>query len=310
MSPLVSVIMPAWRPRADWLLEAVRSVLQDRSCALELLVVDDGSEQPVQDLLAAVDDPRLHVIRVPRCGPYAARAAASPASRGEFVRFFDADDVAEPGSTGRLLELAVDGGEALAYGATLMCDAALRPQRTATSDLEGMVAESCLIGGFDVFVVSLLFPRSVVDRAGPWEAGFAVSGDWDFVLRALEQAPVRRLDDVVTRYRRHAASVTKQADVAAGTIAGEMVLGRYFARHPEQRRTPLERRAYVRLYLDRALAHEWLGEHALAARQLARAARLDPAAALGTVVRWSCSRLRGFVARARKRPPAPARRQS
>lgn len=293
----MSVIMPAWRPRPDWLHEAVASVLDERSCDLELLVVDDGSEDPVADLLAGVEDPRLRIIRVEHGGPYAARNAGLAAASGEFVRFFDADDVALPGSTARLLARAREGGEIAAYGATLMCDAELVPGRIVSSDLEGDVAGACVMGRFEVFVVSFLYPRAVVDRAGPWEeAEFSVSGDWDFVLRTLEQAPVRRLDEVVTRYRRHGSSVTKTADVAAGARAGELVLGRYFARHPERRATPLERGAYVRLHIDRAFAHAWLGEYRLAARQFVRATRRDPAAAIAAVGRSGAGRLRGMVA--------------
>lgn len=302
MSALVSVIVPAWRPRRDWLRDAVTSILDERDCELELLVVDDGSEEPVEDLLASIEDPRLRILRVEHGGPYAARDAGIAAARGEFIRFFDADDVAEPGSTGRLLALARDESGTVAYGATLMCDARLAPLRIVGSDLEGDVTEACVMGGFEVFLVSFLFPRAVVDQAGRWtEAEFPVSGDWDFVLRALEHAPVRRLDQVVTRYRRHGTSVTKTADIAAGTRAGELVLGRYFTRHPEQRGTRLERRAYVRLYLDRARAHVWTGQYRLAARQLARAARRDPVAALAAAGRWGAGRLRGFIARAPRR---------
>lgn len=308
MNALVSVIMPAWRPRPDWLCDAVASILDESACELELLVVDDGSEAPLAELLAAIDDPRLRVIRVEHRGPYGARDAGLAAARGAFVRFFDADDIAEPGSTGRLLALAAAAGdETIAYGTTLVCDEDLVPRGACGSELEGDVVEACLLDDFEVFVVSFLFPRAVVERAGAWEAGFSVSGDWDFVLRAVEQAPVRRLDEVVSRYRRHASSVTKTADVAAGARAGEQVLARYFARHPQQRGTPLERRAYLRLHLDRARAHAWRGEHRAAVRQLVRAARRDPLAAALAAGRWGASALASRVAPILRRRPHAGR---
>lgn len=293
MNTLVSLIMPAWRPRADWLHEAVASALDERACELELIIVDDGSEQPVAELLADLDDPRVRVVRIDHAGPYAARNAGIAVARGAFVRFVDADDIVEPGSTGRLLGLARAGaGEALAYGATMMCDSAMTPHRVVTSDLDGHVAEDCLQGGFEVFVVSILFTRPVLERAGPWEeTGFSVSGDWDFVLRALEQAPVRRLDEVVTHYRRHPGSVTTTARVVTGARAGQLVLDRYFARHPEQRGTALARHAYTNLHIDRARTHAWAREPVLAVSQLARAARRDPVAALAATARWGAERL-------------------
>lgn len=288
MTPDVSLVMPAWRPRPDWLRAAVTSALDEAECDLELLVVDDGSDQPVAPLLAEVGDSRLRVMRVEHGGPYAARNAALREVRGAYVRFVDSDDLVEPGSTGRLLERVRDEPGAIAYGATMMCDEDLAPGEVFTSDVEGDASETCVLGGFEVFVVSLLFPRAVLDRSGPWEeSAFPVSGDWDFVLRALEQAPVRRIEGVVTRYRRHRGSVTGVADVAAGAEAAQLVLDRYFGRNPAKRGTDLERRAYLRVHLDRAEAHAWAGQPGPAARQLVLAGRRDPRAALAAAGRIS-----------------------
>ena len=308
MSQLVSLIMPAWRPRSDWLHEAVASALDEQACEIELIVVDDGNEQPVAELLADVADPRLRVMRIEHAGPYAARNAALAEARGHFVRYVDADDIAEPGSTGRLLALAqAHEGEVLAYGATMMCDDALVPQRLVAAETEGNAVEECVLGGFDVYVVSILYPRAVLERAGPWEeTAFTVSGDWDYVLRVLEQAPVRRLDEIVTRYRRHPTSVTKSSRVAAGADAGRLVLERFFERNPQRRGSALERRAYTNLHLLRAHSHALAGERRPALRQLALAARRDPATTLAAVARGGSQRLAALFAGAR-RPAAGSR---
>lgn len=304
MKPEVSLVMPAWRPRGDWLRAAVRSALDEPAADLELIVVDDGSPEPVEPLLAEVGDPRLRVVRLTHRGPYAARDAGIAAARGEWLRFVDADDLVEPGSTGRLLELARREPPAIAYGATLVCDEHLEGAEIATAERAEDAVRQCVLGGFDAYVVSMVFPREVVERAGAWaEAEFPVSGDWDFVLRCLEQAPARRLDAVVTRYRRHPASVTKTADVAAGAAAGRLVLGRYFARHPELRGSELERRAYLRLHLDRAVAHAHFGEAAGALRELAAAARRDPRAAAREGGRIAVAGLRALSRRAARRGP-------
>lgn len=296
----VSLIMPVWRTPREWLREAVESALAEQDVDLELVVVDDGNEEPVERLLDGVDDARLRVLRRKHEGPYAARNAGIAAARGAFLRFVDSDDVVAPGSTGRLLELA-RGGE-IAYGATEVCNESLVPQSVATSEVEGDASQESVLGRFDVYVVSILFPRAVVDATGPWdEHAFRVSGDWDFVLRALEQAPVRRLDEVVTRYRRHGESVTKRADVAAGAAAAARVVGGYFARHPERRGTPLERQAYLRLHLDRAFAHAWQREWRPAGAQFTRALRRSPGRALAAGGRWGASRLGGVIRRAATR---------
>ena len=83
----VSVIMPVWRTREDWLRESIGSVLEERGCDLELIVVDDGSEPPVAELVGDLRDPRLRFLRVEHGGPYAARNAGIADARGAFLRW-------------------------------------------------------------------------------------------------------------------------------------------------------------------------------------------------------------------------------
>ncbi len=299
---LVSLIMPVWRPGPDWLREAVRSALDEQECEVELIVVDDGNEQPTSELLAEFVDSRLRTIRVEHCGPYAARNAGIAAAKGDYVRFVDADDIVEPGSTGRLLRVArAAGGETIAYGWTMICDEQLNTQKLVSERIEGDVAETSLLGGFDVYHTSILYPRSVIDRVGPWEAiGFRVSGDSDYVQRALEQAPVRGLSEIVTRYRRHPTSVSKTARVADAVRSGVLILERYFERHPERRGSALERRAYTKLHLLRARSHFGLGEIGPSLRQLALATRRDPIAVTSAGARLAARRFANLTGRLKR----------
>lgn len=278
MEPEVTLAMAVWRPQAEWLREAVTSALGQRDCAFELLVVDDGSPEPVEELLAELDDPRLRVVRIEHAGTAGARNAGIEHARGRLIRFLDADDVLEPGSTARLARLVGLREDVIAYGTTVVCDEELRPLRTIRSELSGDAVGPCLLGHFDVRHVSMLFPRRVVELAGPWVGAFHISEDWDFVLRALEHAEVRPDPEPATYYRRHGGSRTGVANVAAGERDRERVLQRFFERHPEQQGTSLARSAWAAAYLDRASAYAAVGERRKALRRLARAARLQPAA--------------------------------
>jgi hypothetical protein len=298
---LVSHILPVWNPRAEWLLPAVRSVLA-QDAELELVLVDDGSQIPVEQLLADVDDERVRVLRTDHGGVSKARNAALEVARGDHVRFVDGDDVLAGGSTSRLLELA-GGANVIAYGWTTLCDEALRPVWTMRCRVEGDAVEACLLGRFTVRVVSILFPRAVVDAAGRWDPSFRASGDWDFVLRALEAAPVRASAATSTYYRKHRASVT--GDLEAGEAGGALAVDRYFGRHPELRGTRLERRA--RAGLEATAARTLISRRRFGGGVQAglRAAAADPAA-VAAEARRAAPALAGHL-RARLRPrPSPA----
>lgn len=252
LDDLVSLVMAAWNPRQDWLRVAVESALDQRGCSIEVIVVDDGSDVPVATLLDNVRDERLRVIRVEHGGVAHASDAGLAASHGRWIRFIGCDDVFLSWSTARLLQMT-RGEEVIGYGATRYCTADLTPLGTMSSTLQGWVLEECLLNRFSVGIGCMLFPRSVVERAGGWDPTIKVSSDWDFVLKALEHAPVRGDRTVATLYRRHRDSITARPAPAEGGV--ERVVDRYFERHPERRGTALEREARAQVQLILAATH-------------------------------------------------------
>lgn len=302
---VVSLIMPVWRPRRDWLLVAVESALAQTDCQLELIVVDDGCHAPVAELLSDVDDDRMQIVRIEHAGVSRARTVGLSASRGEWIRYVDCDDVLERDGTAHLLT-SVGDGNVIAYGATVLCDEDLRPGLKMVSDLEGEVVHECLFDRFPITLPALLFPRSVVERVGDWDTELVVCQDWDFILRALEVAPVRGDDRVVLRYRRHAggASAGNTAESARAADAGMwQVVERYFERHPTERGTSVEARARAAVELVIARRHR-----AAYVAHIGRAARGDPARATREVLAFAGALLRklpGRVLRRRRTEPVP-----
>jgi glycosyltransferase involved in cell wall biosynthesis len=95
-SPLVSVTMPAHNA-AQYLAEAMSSVLAQTLQDLELIVVDDGSTDETSRIAQSFSDPRVVYIRFDRNrGVAAARNAAVERARGAYIAVLDADDIAEP----------------------------------------------------------------------------------------------------------------------------------------------------------------------------------------------------------------------
>jgi GT2 family glycosyltransferase len=304
--PEVSLMMPVWNPRGEWLREAVESALGQRGCSLELIVVDDGCPVPVSTLLADLDDPRMRIIRCAHGGEAAARNVGIAAARGRYLRFVDADDVLEPGSTARLLRLAAGADDVIAYGSTISCDAELRPDRdnVISSRIEGDATAACLLNRFTCMVPAMLFPAGVVAAAGPWDPGFRACGDWDWCLRALEHARVRGEPAPALFYRRHATSASTDRPAAwAGCV--RTVEG-YFERHPEARGTALQRRAEAMLLVLAARQHTrgrpWLD------RRFWRGVAHAPLWAAGMLPLYLARKARRGVLRRARRLAPPALR--
>ncbi len=273
---MVSLVMPVWKPDPTWFPAAVRSALSEEGCELELIVVDDGSPRPAAELLRDLDDPRLTVLRVPHGGVAAARNAGLTRVSGEAIRFIDADDVVEPRSTARLLELSLPDG-AIAYGDTLICDIGLRPEKSVGSTVQGEALAECLLGNFFVYITGMLFPRPVVEAVGGFDTTFPANEDYDYILRSLEHAPVHGGGFVASRYRRHHGSITGRQHV--DEVNSRQALDKLFERRPDLQESRLEQEALAHFHLDAARRMMAAGQFGASTHHLASAVRLVPGSA-------------------------------
>ena len=92
----VSVVMPLYNAE-EYVEAAVRSVLASDLAAFELLVMDDGSKDRSADIVAAIDDPRIVLVRMSASGgPSRPRNVAIARARAPYIAFLDSDDLLCP----------------------------------------------------------------------------------------------------------------------------------------------------------------------------------------------------------------------
>ena len=89
--PEVSVIIPFFN-QVDWTVEAVQSALNQSFQDFEIILVDDGSNEDLQPLMALQDE-RIQYVRQLHQGPSAARNHGLDLAEGEYIAFLDSDDL-------------------------------------------------------------------------------------------------------------------------------------------------------------------------------------------------------------------------
>ncbi len=89
---LVSVVIPAYNAAA-FILRTIESVLVQSYGHLEVIVIDDGSTDATASVVEGISDSRLYFHRQSNIGVSATRNKGFSFAKGEFVVFFDADDV-------------------------------------------------------------------------------------------------------------------------------------------------------------------------------------------------------------------------
>lgn len=89
---LVSVIMPAYNG-ANFIEEAIQSVLGQSYPNWELLIINDGSTDKTQEVIHSIKDSRIRYFFQKNQGVAIARNVGLQAMKGDFFCFLDADDV-------------------------------------------------------------------------------------------------------------------------------------------------------------------------------------------------------------------------
>jgi glycosyltransferase involved in cell wall biosynthesis len=293
ISPLVSIVLPVWNPKPEWINAAVESAFHESCCRIELVLVDDGSDEPPHVWLSPENLERTRVIRIPHMGVNHAQNVGIEHCRGDFIRFLGGDDVFLPDSTSDLIKVIGNDHSAVAYGSTILCDTNLNPYKTIRTRLNGRIHLQTALGRFESTIPALLIPHKVAKQIGGFDERFIVMGDWDFVLRLTEVAEFRGTQNPVYLYRRHEKSLTGRGDKRHEAIKSTIYTIRgYLNRHPELINTRSER--LVRAHAQFLIAKFWNSGNLLRSTRFWKAATIDPAR--GTAI--ALTRIAAMCARA------------
>lgn len=216
--PKISIVVPVYNTPEKILRVCVDSVLAQSYSNFELLLADDASPSAqTQKALAecAKRDPRIRTTRLEKNGGIAvATNAAIALATGEWIAFLDHDDALRPHALAAMIGFLNDQPEAdLLYSDEDRMDAA--GKRTGpffkpdwSPDLLRSVNYIC----------HLVFARrTLVDRIGGLREGFDGSQDYDFLLRASEQArKVGHVPEILYHWR--------ASDLSLSSDAGKMKL--------------------------------------------------------------------------------------
>lgn len=182
----VSVVIPTFRC-AQYIAQAVESVLQQTFRDFEIIVVNDGS--PDTQLLEAALRPYWDKIRYEKQatrGPSGARNTGILRARGKYVAFLDGDDYWRSDHLAKLMVLfQEDSALDLAY-----CDCILLKQekrfanafsiepQSRVVNFDSLLIESCAIS-----TSSAVVSRETILRAGLFDESFRRCEDFDMWLR-------------------------------------------------------------------------------------------------------------------------------
>lgn len=211
-SPLVSLVIPCFN-QAHYLHEAIESALDQSHPRIEVIVVDDGSEDEVETVVARY--PFVRLVRRNRGGVSRARNHGFEVSRGDHVVFLDADDrlVRDSARIGvDLLEAAPSCSCAAGLCRVIGSDGRPRPFRQ--EEHTGADPYLALLSSNFIWMPGqVIFRRAAFAEAGGFSSDFDACADYDLYLRLARTTRICVHREVVAEYRQHGENMSANAEL-------------------------------------------------------------------------------------------------
>lgn len=197
----VSVIVPCYR-QGHLLARAVHSVLEQECHGVEVVVVNDGSDDDTEAVALSFGD-RIRYLRLPNGGPSPARNAGLAQARGRYVIFLDADDLLAVGSIAALHAAVAGRDDLLGVGAWKHFDE--EAEIPSVEALRPVVKDSALSTILSRNIAPLhafISPAKALKAIGGFMTNLRGCEDWDCWARLIVGgADVVTVPDVVAYYR-------------------------------------------------------------------------------------------------------------
>ena len=223
-STLISVIIPVRNGR-NYIHEALDSVFRQNYSNIEILIIDDGSDDYEYTELEKLDN-RIIVHRLSGDGVSHARNFAMELARGEYFAFLDADDVWFPGKLIAQVGYCERHPQAgCVFGGFTKWErdstGEFPPASSLAIDCRALTANdpkrsgwiyTRLLMGLLVGMNTAMIRREVFDQLGGFDESMRIGEDYMFWLKVSRVFEMHALDGSVALYRRHGSSAMRRLD--------------------------------------------------------------------------------------------------
>ncbi|MGQ9367376.1 glycosyltransferase [Azospirillum sp. ST 5-10] len=210
--PLVSIVIPVYNG-ADYLAAAIDSALAQTYPAVEILVIDDGSDDDgATDAVVRGYGERIRCIRKANGGVATALNRGIDAMRGQLFSWLSHDDLYMPDKIERQVEaMRSFGGPCIVIGDFALMDAggnALHTHSLAGWNLVARPLDAVFRGLING--CTLLVPRHLFRRVGTFRPDLPTTQDYELWYRMAREVPFLHCPGVGVRQRIHPGQGSRQ----------------------------------------------------------------------------------------------------
>jgi len=223
----VSVLMAAYNSNIGYLQETIDSILSQSFADFELIIVDDGSKEPLEPIIMKMtQDNRVVVYRKENTGLGSSLTYGIERARGEFIARIDDDDVSVPDRLQRQVDFLDEHPEVSCVGGHIYyrCDNKIYPHPRFPLQHEKIIKRLVTMH-FSMAHTTLMYRRDAVKKVGCYRIAKG-NEDLDLLLQLGTVGRLANIDEYLTYYRLTSTglSVTSPQKADAYTFALESAL--------------------------------------------------------------------------------------
>jgi glycosyltransferase involved in cell wall biosynthesis len=275
---LVSVVIPCYQ-QAQYVGEAIESVLAQSYPHLEIVVVDDGSTDNVGAIVSRY--PGVRCVREENGGAAVARNAGIRHTNGDFLIFLDADDRLVPDGVAAGVKALEKRPEcAAAIGTFRRTAHDNRPLETHDQPVvEHDQYEELMRSNWAGFPARAIYRRSLFEHVPGFDTEIEGTADFDLNLAVAREFPICSHPSLVAEHREHSDNMSDDAGRMLTQTLTAMRKQRQFVKgDPGRKRAYREGMRYWKRYWGDLLAAQ--------VRQALRQRRFaDAMSGIGTLAR-------------------------
>ncbi|WP_166668760.1 glycosyltransferase [Thiohalophilus thiocyanatoxydans] len=223
--PRVSVIMPAYNT-AQYIGDAIDSVLSQDYPNKELIIIDDGSTDGTVDIIRR-HEPAVTLLTQKNQGSAVARNAGLDAARGDYVAFLDSDDIWLPGKlTAQVTYMEQHPQIGMSYSRWQVWKPGPDGQFSAPASFKHSLNDSAAPTGIVeegsgwlynrllftslLHTITVIARRDLINKVGNFDTALKRGQDYDYWLRASRVTEIHQLDQILALYRLHGEGCAKK----------------------------------------------------------------------------------------------------
>lgn len=206
----ISVIIPSYN-RAHTLGRALDSVVVQKDVMVEIIVVDDASDDETVDLLSGYPSIK-HIRFTNNAGVSRARNAGIEAAKYDWLAFLDSDDTWMPNKLSKQIHAVYDtpGAQFIHTDERWIRNGKRVNPMKKHAKPDGWVYQASL-ALCCVSPSSVLVHRSVLSDCGNFDESLPACEDYDLWLRIFSRYPVKLVDEsLVVKYGGHADQLSRK----------------------------------------------------------------------------------------------------